>query len=192
MQKGHIFFISGIAGAGKGTVIKSILEEKIPNLELVLSCKTRAPRSWEILGVDYYRLSLEEFQKGIEEGEFLEYNFIHGQSYYGTRYVDVIDDGIAKGKNILKEMDITILPSILENKPDLRENFTYIFLDIPNAIIKERMSERWDDVTGKDFEERMNSAEKERALKHLADYVIDATGSKEKVFQEIKDIILKK
>lgn len=192
MQKGHIFFISGIAGAGKWTAINAILEENIPNLQLVLSCKTRAPRSSETLGVDYYRLSSEEFQKGIERWDFLEYNFVHGQDYYGTRYIDVIDNGINKGKNILKEMDITILPTLLKQKPELRKDFTYIFLDIPNSIIKQRMADRWDDVTWKDFEARMNSADKERALIDLADYVIDATQSKEQVFEEIKNLILKK
>jgi guanylate kinase len=49
MKKGHIFFISGVAGAGKGTVIKKLLEKKLENFELALSCKTREPRDSEIL-----------------------------------------------------------------------------------------------------------------------------------------------
>ena len=86
MNKWHIFFISGVAGAGKWTVIKKLLEKNIENFELALSCKTRDYRDWEKQWVDYHKLSVEEFKKSIEEGDFLEYNFIHNQNYYGTKY----------------------------------------------------------------------------------------------------------
>lgn len=190
-MKGHIFFISGFAGAGKWTVIQGLLESNIPRLELALSCKTREYREGENHN-DYIKLSVEEFHRLIDAGEFLEYNFVHGQNYYGTRYKDVIDNGIAQGKLVLKEMDILILPKVLEERNDLREYFTYIFLDIPEEKIKERMIKRGDDVTGKDFEMRMLSAQKEKDLLHLADYVIDGTQTKEEVLQEVKNIILQR
>lgn len=190
-MKGHIFFISWFAGAGKGTVIKWLLDAKIENLQLALSCKTRDYREWETEN-DYVKLTVEEFHKAIDAGEFLEYNFVHGQNYYGTRYKDVIDEGIEKGKFVLKEMDILILPKVLEERADLREHFTYIFLDIPEEKIKERMEKRGDDVTGRDFELRMESARKEKDLLYLADYVIDGTQTKEEVLDEVKNIILSK
>lgn len=192
MKQGHIFFISWFAWAGKWTVIQWLLQSNIPNFELVISCKTREPRESEVLGVDYYKLSWEEFQSAIARGEFLEYNLVHGQNYYGTRYVDVIDNGILKWKKILKEMDITILPKLLDEKPELRKDFTYIFLDIPKGLIKERMLQRWDDVTGLDFVKRMESVEKEKELMYLADYIIDATKSKQEVLEAVKEIILNK
>lgn len=192
MKKGHIFFISGVAGAGKGTVIKKLLEEKLENFELALSCKTREPREGEVLWVDYNKLTTQEFQLAIEKWEFLEYNFVHNQNYYGTRYRDVIENGIEQGKIIFKEMDILALPKLLKSRPDLREDFSYIFLDLPIVKIKERMSTRWDCTEWVDYENRITSAKKESALQHLADHVINADQSPEWVFSEILTIITKK
>lgn len=192
MNKWHIFFISWFAWAGKWTVIKWLLKKEIKNLELALSTKTREPRKWEILWVDYNKLSIEEFKQSIEDWEFLEYNYIHNQAYYWTKYVDVIDNGINKWKIIIKEMDILTLPKLLKEKPEFKKNFTYIFLDIPIEKIKERMKERWDDVFWEDFENRISSAKKEKELLHFADYVIDWTKSKEEVLNEVVKIIKKK
>lgn len=192
MNKWHIFFISGVAWAGKWTVIKKLLEKNIENFELALSCKTRDYRDWEKQWVDYHKLSVEEFKKSIEEGDFLEYNFIHNQNYYGTKYTDVIDNGIHKGKIILKEMDILALPKLMYARHDLKNDYTYIFLDLPTHKIKERMQERWDCVEWKDFENRLSSAKKETALKNLADHIINADQSPDKVFEDIFNIISKK
>lgn len=192
MKKGHIFFISWVAGAWKWTVIKLLLKDKIPNLELALSCKTRDPRQWELVWIDYIKLSLNEFKKSIENKEFLEYNFIHNQSYYWTRIFDVIDNWINLWKLILKEMDILILPKVLEENKILKEDFTYIFLDIPIEKIKERMLSRWDDITWDDYKNRIESAKKEKSLTHLADYVIDASGTPENTLEELKKIIYTK
>lgn len=189
MKKGHIFFISGVAGAWKWTVIKSLLAEKHKNIELALSCKTREPRKWETPWVDYNKLSVEEFKKAIEDWEFLEYNFIHNQAYYWTRIKDVIDNWINKWKIIIKEMDILILPKVLEERQDIRKDFTYIFIDIPLETIKSRMLSRWDDVTWADFENRINSATKEKKLKHLADFVIDWSWKPEETLKSLKKII---
>ena len=192
MKKGHIFFISGVAWAWKWTAIKWLLEEKIPNLKLALSCKTREPRAWEILWKDYVKLSVEEFRESINKWEFLEYNFVHNQAYYWTRLKDVIDDWILNWINIVKEMDILILPKVLEERKNLRDDFTYIFIDIPLDTIKERMLHRWDDVTWLDYENRISSAIKEKDFKYLADYIIDWSWTPENTLNQLKNIILNK
>ncbi len=192
MKKGHIFFISWVAWAWKWTAIKSLLKDKIPNLELALSCKTREPRQWEIVWVDYIKLSLNEFKKSIANKEFLEYNFVHNQSYYGTRITDVIDNWINLWKIILKEMDILILPKVLEEKKISKEDFTYIFLDIPVEKIRERMISRGDDITWDDYKNRIESAKKEKSVIHLADYVIDASLTPENTLEQLKNIIYTK
>lgn len=192
MEKGHIFFISGVAGAGKWTVIKKILEKQWENLELALSCKTRDFRENEKQWIDYNKLSISEFKEAVERGEFLEYNFVHNQNYYGTRYNDVIENGIKKGKIIIKEMDILALPKLMSDRHDLKEDYTYIFLDLPTEKIKDRMKERWDCVEWSDFENRIKSAKKETALKNLADYVVNANQTQQAVFEEVFNIISKK
>ncbi|MCP4522777.1 MAG: hypothetical protein GY828_01005 [Candidatus Gracilibacteria bacterium] len=192
MNKGHIFFLSGVAGAGKGTVIQKLLEANIPDFKLALSCKTRDYRIGEKEGVDYNKLTIEEFQKGINNGEFLEYNFVHNQNYYGVRYSDVIENGIEKGKTILKEMEILGYEKFLQQRPDLKPYYSYIFLDLPIEKIKERMISRGDSVEGVDYEKRIESAQKESAKKHIADHIVNADQTPEEVFQEVLSIISKK
>lgn len=192
MKKGHIFFISWVAWAWKWTLIKWLLEENIADLELALSCKTREARKWEVLWVDYNKLTIDEFKIAIENNEFLEYNFVHNQAYYWTRYKDVIDNWINKWKIVIKEMDILILPKVLEERKDLRDDFTYIFLDLEIDKIKERMIDRWDDVSWVDYENRINSAKKESSLKHLADHIIDASWTPDDTLEQVKKIIYNK
>jgi len=192
MKKGHIFFISWVAWAWKWTAIKWLQDEKIPNLELALSCKTREPRDWEVLWVDYNKLTVDEFKESIEKWDFLEYNFIHNQAYYWTRFSDVIDNWINKWKIVIKEMDILILPKVLEERKEYRDNFTYIFLDLPIDKIKDRMLHRWDDVTWVDYDYRIESAKKEKDMAYLADYIIDWSWKPEEALEVIKKIIFDK
>lgn len=192
MKKGHIFFISWVAWAWKWTVIKLLLKDNNFDLKLSLSCKTREPRIWEIPWNDYIKLSLEEFKTAIKNSEFLEYNFIHNQAYYWTRIKDVIDDWINLWNYILKEMDILILPKVLEENKISKEDFTYIFLDIPLEKIKERMALRWDDTSWVDYENRIESARKEKELSYLADHIIDASLTPENTLLELKKIISNK
>lgn len=190
LKRGHIYFISGVSWAWKWTLIENILKSNIDNLELALSCKTRELRKWEVSWVDYNKLSIEEFKDAIDSWEFFEYNFVHNQNYYWTRKKDVVENWINKWKNIIKEMDIRILPKVLEEHKDLREYFSYIFLDIPIDEIKNRLITRWDDVSWDDYDNRVISAQKERDLIDLADYVIDATQSPEHVLEQFKKILL--
>lgn len=192
MKTWHLFFICWVAWAWKWTLINWLLEENIENLEFALSCKTREPREHEIIWKDYIKLWLEEFKKAIDDGEFLEYNFVHNQNYYWTRKADVIDNGINQGKIILKEIDMLIVPEVLETLKGLRENFSIIFLDLPIETIKERMIDRWDDVTWEDYRNRILSAEKERKNIPFVDFVIDARKTKWEVLSEVKEIILSK
>lgn len=192
MKKWHIFFISWVAWAWKWTAIKSLLKDKNFNLELCLSCKTRELRSWEVDWVDYIKLSVEDFKKSISAWDFLEYNFVHNQAYYWTRLRDVIDNWINLWKYIIKEMDILILPKVLKENKIKKQDFTYIFLDIPLEKIRERMIMRWDNVDWIDYQNRIESAKKEKELISLADYIIDASLTPENTLEELKKIIINK
>jgi len=186
MNKWHIFFISGVVWAWKSTVMKALSNDSIKNLKFVPSVKDRKPRPWE---KDFIMVSTQKFKEMIKAWEFLEYNFVHNQNYYGTRKKDIFENGIEKWKNIIKEIDMLILPKLLEIIKDDRENFTFIFLDLPENEIKNRMLSRWEEIWNKNYENRLNSSKKERKLSHLSDYIIDATKSPEEVKEEIKKII---
>ncbi|MBQ6712219.1 MAG: guanylate kinase, partial [Selenomonadales bacterium] len=81
-QEGLLIVVSGPSGAGKGTICKRLLE-KNPNLGYSISATTRAPRTGEVNGVNYWFLSKEEFQKMISEDGLLEWAEVYG-NYYGT------------------------------------------------------------------------------------------------------------
>ena len=102
VSKTKLLVISGSSGVGKGTVIKSLLE-KCPDLNLSVSCTTRGMRSGEVHGVNYFYLTREEFQAGIDNEEFLEWAEFSG-NFYGRRE-SYIDNCLKNNKNILLEID---------------------------------------------------------------------------------------
>ena len=82
VKKGRLFVVSAPAGTGKTTLLKNLTEE-FPSVKTSISFTTRNKRPNEIPGVDYNFISRDEFQKKIDEGEFLEYIELYG-AYYGT------------------------------------------------------------------------------------------------------------
>lgn len=81
-EKRNLYILSGPSGSGKNTVYDELVK-RIPKIEQTVSATTRKPRDGEEDGVDYYFLSVAEFEKKIENGEFVEY-VKYGYNYYGT------------------------------------------------------------------------------------------------------------
>ncbi|PAF44945.1 guanylate kinase [Helicobacter sp. 11S02629-2] len=98
-----MLILSGPSGAGKSTLCKYLVE-KFPDIYLSISSTTRAKREGETEGKEYFFISEEEFKKGVENNEFLEWANVHG-NYYGTSLVN-IQKAIDKGKVILFEIDV--------------------------------------------------------------------------------------
>lgn len=190
MKKWHIFIISGIAWAWKWTLVDNIFKEMWDEFNFIKSCKTREPRPWEILWKDYTKLSFDEFKKWVENGDFIEHILIHNQDYYWTRLED-FENAINSWKFYIKELDMKWVALINETRPELKQYYTHIFIDLPEEKLKERMIMRGDDVSWKDYENRLNSAKIERSMKDIADYIIDWEKSKEEVFSEFKAIFSK-
>jgi guanylate kinase len=101
--KGHLFILSGPAGAGKGT-LRKILFKELTDLVYSVSCTTRARRPGETEGKDYYFTGKSEFVKLIQENAFLEWAEVHG-NYYGTRKSDV-ETCIDLGCDMVLEIDV--------------------------------------------------------------------------------------
>lgn len=187
----HIYFILWVSGAWKWTLIKNIKNyfKNDKRLHIPLSYKTRSIRDWEINWVDAYFISKEDFYNKVQAWEFLEYAMVHEMDYYGTRYVDVIDNGINKGKIVVKELDINWLENLRKERPELDWKYTTIFLNIPRDILKERIEKRWVFMSDEEFQRRLNSSiiEQEKA-QILCDYIIDATKSEKEVLKEFLKI----
>ena len=101
-MKHVLMAVSGPAGVGKGTIVKTIINRREDVVESV-SCTTRLPREGEIDGKHYFFLSKEEFLRRIEENDFLEYDE-HFGNYYGTPRSFV--EKTLETKSVILEIDV--------------------------------------------------------------------------------------
>jgi guanylate kinase len=99
---GKLIVVSGPAGVGKGTIVKTVVKKREDVVESV-SCTTRAPRVGEVHGREYYFLSKEEFEQRIQANDFLEYDE-HFGNYYGTPESFVREK--LKEKTVILEIDV--------------------------------------------------------------------------------------
>lgn len=112
----HILMaVSGPAGVGKGTIVKTIINKRDDVVESV-SCTTRKPREGEIDGKHYFFISQEEFKRRIEENDFLEYDE-HFGNYYGTPRSFV--EETLKTKSIILEIDVVGSLNVKKEFPEL-------------------------------------------------------------------------
>ena len=103
MSKGVLTVVSGFSGAGKGTVMKRLIQ-KYDDYALSISVTTRNPREGERDGIEYFFKTKEEVESMIENDEFLEYAR-YVDNYYGTpRFY--VEEMLAKGKNVILEIEI--------------------------------------------------------------------------------------
>ena len=190
MKKGHLYFILGVSGSGKGTLRDNLQKTNLKkDLLFVHSYVTRPMRPGEVNGDKYHFVSEEKFLEDVKKWDFLEYEWVHNAAYYGTKKQDV-EDGIAAGKIVLSEIDTKGLKQVLEKHPKFQKHFTSFFLDISDEVIKARYLERHPEGCLDDIKNRLESAQFERdQAEEYCDYIIDASQSPEAVLEEVLAII---
>ena len=115
MSKGVVTVVSGFSGAGKGTVMKRLIQ-KYDDYALSISVTTRKPREGERDGIEYFFKTKEEVETMIENDEFLEYAR-YVDNYYGTpRFY--VEEMLAKGKNVILEIEIQGAMQIKAKNPE--------------------------------------------------------------------------
>lgn len=163
-KRGLLVIISGPSGAGKGTVVNVLKKDK--SYCLSISVTTRKPRCFEIDKVHYFFKTEEEFNKMIENNEFLEYaKFCN--NCYGTPASYVLEQ-IDKGKNVILEIEVQGALQVKEKFPDA----ILIFLTPPNINeLRQRLVNR---ATEDDFKinMRMKRALEEFDIIDKYDYIV--------------------
>ena len=153
-QEGLLIVVSGPSGAGKGTICKRLLEEN-PSLGYSISATTRAPRTGEVNGVNYWFLSKEEFQEMIAQDGLLEWAEVYG-NYYGPP-AQKVRESLAQGKNIVLEIDTQGAALVREKFPD----GVYIYILPPSLEeLKRRIIGRGTD-SAESIERRLSCAREE-------------------------------
>ena len=140
MSKGILTVVSGFSGAGKGTVMKRLLESR-GNYALSISVTTREPREGEAEGREYFFRTKEEVEKMIREDQLLEYAK-YVDHYYGTprKYVE---DRLAEGKDVILEIEIQVALQIKKKVPEA----VLVFITPPSmAELERRLTERGTEV----------------------------------------------
>ncbi len=164
-KKGLLIVVSGPSGAGKGTICKEFLKNR-EDIEVSISATTRSPREGEVDGKNYFFITREEFEKGIEKDDFIEYAEVYN-NLYGTPK-DYVLEKLTKGEHVLLEIDVQGALQVKKKYPE----GVFIFIlppsmkELRNRIIK-RGSE-----TPETLEKRFSSAFEEIKYVNEYDYYI--------------------
>ncbi len=135
MNKGKLIVISGFSGAGKGTVVKKLVEKY--DYSLSISATTRQPREGEVDGKDYYFKSEAEFRSLIDYNGLIEWAQ-YVDNFYGTPR-KFVEEEMAAGKNVILEIEVQGAMNVKSQYP----NAILIFIttkDVPT--LRERLTNR--------------------------------------------------
>ena len=178
-----VIIISAPSGAGKSTIIKQILEQD-KSLKLMISATTRAPRGEEKNGVDYFFLTKEEFEKKIENNEFVEYAEVH-DNYYGTLKSE-IENNLSNSKNMILDIDFQGSKIFCDNYN--RSDVLKIFILPPSFQELERRLRGRGTDTEEVIQKRLNNAKKE--IEHCGEYdYVVVNDDLDLAIQQVKSII---
>lgn len=164
-NEGILMAVSGFSGAGKGTIMKRLLE-KHPSYVLSVSATTRKPRQGEQDGVHYFFKTEAEFQQMIEEDAFLEHAGYTGHRY-GTPKA-FVEENLKQGKDVILEIDVQGALKVKENHPEL----LLIFVTAPSIEeIHSRLEARGSE-SEEVIKERIAQIEREIRMIPYYDYLI--------------------
>ncbi len=167
MENGKVIIFSAPSGSGKSTLINYLMTQ-FDCLEFSISATSRSPRGEEKNGVEYYFLSPEEFRSKIDAGEFLEWEEVYTNKYYGTLKSEVTRIN-SKGNIVVFDVDVAGGCNI---KKMFGDNAMSIFIMPPSiAVLKERLVNRGTD-TMEVIEDRVNKASYEMTFSGKYDRVV--------------------
>ena len=160
-RHGILFVISAPSGAGKTTLVEAL--RQTPNLFYSVSCTTRAARASEIEGDDYRFLSITDFERRIQTGDFLEYARVHGD-YYGTLCEPVLAN-LKNGVDVLIDIDTQGATTVRNcHDPVIRQALADVFIMPPDLEeLRRRLLKRGTETTSQ-IDSRLATAKREMTL----------------------------
>ncbi len=169
MEKGKMLIISAPSGSGKSTIVQWLMTEH-PELKLYfsISCTSRPPRGSEQNGVEYFFLTPEEFREKIQNDEFLEYEEVYENRFYGTLKQQV-ENQRNQGQNVVFDVDVKGGVNI---KKFYGDEALSLFIQPPSvAELRRRLEGRGTD-TPEAIEQRLAKAGYEMTFAPQFDHVV--------------------
>ncbi|MDC7994860.1 guanylate kinase [Altibacter sp. HG106] len=184
MKDGKLIVFSAPSGSGKTTIVRYLLQQKELDLDFSVSCTSREPRGDEKHGENYYFISLKEFKQHIKNGDFLEWEEVYRDNFYGTLKSEV--ERIWKaGKHVIFDIDVV---GGLRIKKKYPEHTLAVFVKPPSVDeLKIRLKKR-----RTESDERINmriaKASVELATAPQFDFIIE-NNTLEVALKEAKDLV---
>ena len=187
---GKLIVFSAPSGSGKTTIVRHLLSKEDLNLEFSISAASREPRGEEVNGKDYYFMSTEDFKKHIKNEDFLEWEEVYRDNFYGTLKSEV-ERIWAKGKNVIFDIDVS---GGLRIKHKFPEETLAVFVKPPSVDeLKRRLKERSTESDDK-INMRIAKASVELATAPQFDVIIknyDLNIALEEAYQLVKNYVNK-
>ena len=167
--QGKLIVFSAPSGAGKTTIVRHLLEQKELNLAFSISATSRRKRGNETEGKDYYFISSEQFKKHIKAGDFLEWEEVYRDNFYGT-FKSEIDRIWGMEKHVIFDIDVS---GGLRIKKKFPNQTLAVFVKPPSIDeLKIRLKKRQTESEDK-INMRISKASAELATAPLFDCIIE-------------------
>ena len=189
VESGKMIIVSAPSGSGKSTIVNWLMQEHPElNLYFSVSCTSRPPRGTEQNGVEYFFLSPQEFRKKIARGEFLEYEEVYEDRFYGTLKKQV-ETQRNNGENVVFDVDVKGGCSIKQYYGD---EALSLFTQPPSIEeLRNRLEKRGTD-SAEDIEKRLSKAAYELTFAEKFDKVLvndDLDKAKEEAFKIVSEFL---
>ncbi|MGP1515589.1 MAG: guanylate kinase [Bacteroidales bacterium] len=162
------FIVSAPSGSGKTTILKKVFDKYPTDFGFSVSATTRMPRDGEKDGVDYYFLTIKEFNERIQNDDFLEYEQVYEGLFYGTLKSEIVRIN-ALSKKVVFDVDVKGGVNI---KNILGDEVLSIFIMPPNREVLEKRLIRRNTETRESLQRRLRRAEMEISYSKYFDKII--------------------